>query len=95
MIVFHSYCRPFIEIEMPDRPKYTVDLQKIEYIDSFIHTLDCDVNLLRKAIEENDILLFHNVLNHIETRCIGLLETKVKPMLDDEIKKAKENNRKM
>ena len=50
MIVFHSYCRPFIEIEMPDRPKYTVDLQKIEYIDSFIHTLDCDVNLLRKAI---------------------------------------------
>ena len=38
---------------------------------------------------------FHNVLNHIETRWIGLLETKVKPMLDEEIKKAKENNQKM
>lgn len=93
MGVFPFYCRPFLE--MPNRPKYIVNLQKIKYIDSFMYALDDDVNLLRNAIEENDIVLLHNVLNCIKNRCTDLLDKKVKPMLEEEIKKAKESNQKI
>lgn len=87
-----SYCRPFFE--MPNRPKYSVDLQKITYIDTFMYHLDDEVNLLYKAIEENDIIRVHNVLYSIKNRCEKLLEKEVKPILEEEIKKAKESNQK-
>lgn len=85
-----SYCRPFFE--MPNRSKYSVDLQKITYIDTFMYHLDDEVNLLYKAIEENDIIRVHNVLYSIKNRCEKLLEKEVKPILEEEIKKAKESN---
>lgn len=80
-----SYCRPFFE--MPDRPKYSVNLQKITYIDTFMYHLDDEVNLLHKAIEENDIIRVHNVLYSIKNRCEKLLEEEVKPMLEKEIER--------
>lgn len=87
-----SYCRPFFE--MPNRSKYSVDLQKITYIDTFMYHLDDEVNLLYKAIEENDIIRVHNILYSIKNRCEKLLEKEVKPILEEEIKKAKESNQK-
>lgn len=80
-----SYCRPFLE--MSNRPKYSVDLQKITYINTFMYHLDSEVDLLHKAIEENDIIRVHNVLYSIKNRCEKLLEKEVKPMLEKEIKK--------
>lgn len=80
-----SYCRPFLE--MPNRPKYSVNLQKITYINTFMYHLDSEVNLLHKAIEENDIIRVHNVLGCIKNRCEKLLEKEVKPMLEKEIEK--------